>query len=119
MITPPGFEQDLHARDEVVEIGHVREHVVAQQQVGGRLARERPRSLLAEELDQRGDALSERHLGDVGRRLDPEYRDLTVLEELQQIAVVGGDLHNVAPLVQTEALDHLLGVAAAVLKPAR
>ncbi len=38
-----GLEQDLHAGDEVVEVGHVGEHVVAEQQVGGGLAGERAR----------------------------------------------------------------------------
>ena len=119
MITPPGLEQDLHAGDEVVEVGDVGEHVVAEQQVGGGLAGERGGGLAAEELDERRDALLQRHLRDVGGRLDPEHGDLALVEVLQQVAVVGGDLDDVAALVEPEALDHLLGVAAAVLEPAR
>ncbi len=113
------LEQDLHAGHEVVEVGDVREHVVAEQQVGGRLPGQRPGRLLPEELHQRRDALLERHLGHVGGRLDAEHGDLALVEELQQIAIVGGDLHDVAVAVQAESLDHLLGVGATVLQPAR
>jgi hypothetical protein len=31
---PSGFKHDLHAFDEVIDVGHVGEHVIAQQQIG-------------------------------------------------------------------------------------
>jgi hypothetical protein len=112
-----GPEQDLHAPDEVVEVRYVGQHVVAQQQVGVRLGGERLGRLHAEELDERRDALLQRDLGHVGRRLDPEHGHAALVEVLQQVAVVGGELHDVAGVIQLEALDHLLDVAAAVVQP--
>jgi hypothetical protein len=53
-----------------------------------------------------------------GGRLDPQHGDLALVEELQQVAVVGGDLHDVTVSAQRQSFDHLLGVAAAVLDPA-
>ena len=61
------LEQDLQARDEVVEVGHLGQHVVADDEVGpASLRRELPGRRLAEELDQGRDALLLGRLGDVG-----------------------------------------------------
>ena len=49
----------------------------------------------------------------------PSTGHARLLEVLQQVAVVGGDLDHLARRVQAEQLDHLLGVAAAVLQPRR
>jgi hypothetical protein len=61
------------ATDEVVDVGHVGQHVVAEDQVGPGAARRRSggRSR-AEELDDRLDALGLRRLGGAGRRLDAD-----------------------------------------------
>jgi len=91
-----GLQQRPHAGDEVVQVGDVREHVVAEQQVGRRVPGHGARGLDAEELDQRCDPLLLGHLRDVRGRLDAEHRDLALVEELQQVAVVGGDLDDAA-----------------------
>ena len=84
-------------RDEVVEVRHVREHVVAEQQVGlAALGRQRARPLDAEELARASGCPSLGHRGDVRRRLDAEHRHAALHEVLQQVAVVGRDLDDQA-----------------------
>ena len=79
VIDPALLEQDLHPRDEVVEVGDVREHVVAEQQVGGGLARDaRRRSRVPKNSTSVGMPFSKRDLGDVGGRLDAEHGDLAL-----------------------------------------
>ena len=98
-----GGEQRGHAADEVVEVGHVREHVVAQQQVGSRaLVAELRRQLGAEELDQRRDPAFLRRRRDVGRRLDAEDGQLALDEVLEEIAVVAGDLDDLVRRSEVE-----------------
>ena len=100
-------EQDLHAADEVVEVGDVGEDVVAQQQVGLEVAGDLPRGVDAEELHERAARpRSSAAARDVGGRLDAEHRDAALHEVLQEVAVVGGELHDLAGAVEPEALDH-------------
>ena len=114
-----GGEQRGHAADEVVEVGHVREHVVAQQQVGSRaLVAEPRRQLGAEELDQRRDPAFLRRRRDVGRRLDAEDGQLALDEVLEEVAVVAGDLDDLVRRSEVEPRRRLLDVRAGVLQPA-
>ena len=90
-------EDDLHAGDEVVEIRHLREHVVAEEQVGrAAVRRELLGQLDSEEAHQGGHALRFGGRGDVGRRLDAERRDAGLDEPLQEIAVVARQLDDQA-----------------------
>ncbi len=89
-------EQHLHAADEVVEVGHVGEHVVGGDQVGLAALGEPRRGLDAEERDLGRDALGDRDLGDVGGRLDAEHGHAALGEVLQQVAVVAGELDDLA-----------------------
>ena len=103
-----GLEQPHHAAGEVVEIGHLGEDVVADDQIGAPAVR---RQLVgqrhAEELDHRLHALLAGGLGDVGRGLDPEGRHAERLEMLQQIAVIAGELDREAFRPEPEPLlDH-------------
>ena len=111
-------QQDLEAGDEVVEVRHVRHHVVGGDQVGAlALVDEIASRLAAEESDERVDPEILRDLGDVGGGLDAERRDAALDDVLQQVAVVAGDLHHEAVPVEAEALDRHLDVAARVLDP--
>ena len=47
-----------------------------------------------------------------------QHRNSALHEILQQVAVVAGEFHDVAPLVQAEARDHLLGIFLRVRQPA-
>ncbi len=114
---PTGLQCEIHPRDEVVDVRDVSQHVVADQQVSPRLGSQRLRRLDAEELDQRGYSLLDRDLGDVRGRLDAKNRDLSLDEVLQQVAVVGGQLEDVARAVEPPALDHGVNVLPGVLQP--
>ena len=103
-----GREQARHAGDEVVEVGHLGEHVVADDQVGlPALGAQRLGERDAEELDPGRDALGERDLGHVGGGLDAEHGHAERQEMLQQIAVVARQLDHQAVRPEPEALrDH-------------
>ena len=98
MTTPSGLSRMRHAGDEVVEVGHLRQHVVADDEVGLRALGDQllgePR---AEEIDAASGRPSRRpRFGDVGRRLDAEHGHAERQEVLQQIAVVAGQLDHQA-----------------------
>ena len=113
-------QQLLHPGDEIVDVRNVREHVVAEQQVGPAvLGCDFDRGLPSEETDGRRDAFFDRRLRDVGCRLDAQHRNSAPHEVLQQVSVVAGDLHYLAAGTEPEPFHHQLGVAARVLDPAR
>ena len=91
------LQQDLHAGDEIVQVRHLGEHIVAHDQVGLlALRHEAARQLDAEELGDAGNALGDRDLGDIGGRLDAEHRHAERQEMLQQIAVIAGEFDGQA-----------------------
>ncbi len=113
-----GREQRLHARDKRVEVRRVRENVVAEQQVCLEpIVHHPPRLVGAEEGDARRDATRAGDRRDVGRGLDAEARDPLRDDVLQEVAVVGGDLDDVALRPEPEALRHVVHVAPRVLDP--
>jgi hypothetical protein len=113
-----GPEQRGDARDKAVQIGHLGEDVVADDQVGhGPLARELRSQLGAEELGERGNALVLGHLGHVEGRLDAENGDALLDEPLEQVAVVARDLDNQAVGRELQPLGDHVDVVAAVGEP--
>ena len=57
-MTPPAARADLHAADEAVEVGHLSEHVVRDEEIrSGARGGEPRRDLGTEELHQCGDAV--------------------------------------------------------------
>jgi hypothetical protein len=112
------LESDLHAGDEIVDVGNVGEHVVAQQEIGlpARVAQFR-RGLHAEETHVRRDPFRDRGLRDVRRGLDSQHRYSLLAEVLQQVTVVAGDFHDLARRAETEALGHRDGVGPGMLEP--
>ena len=93
-----GLRAGSSARDEVVQVGHVREHVVAEQQVGA--APVRRASAVAVSVPKNRTSVGMPLLlgdrGDVGGRLDAQHRDRLRREVLQQVAVVARDLDDLA-----------------------
>src|ERR1700724_350704 len=88
-----GRQQVRHFCGEIVEIRHLRQNVVADNQscmltLGDKLLRK----LQAEELDQGGNALPAGGLGHVGGRFDARHRHAERQEMLQQISIVACDL---------------------------
>ena len=99
-----GLQQQGDAGDKVIELRHMREHIVADDQIGlPALARQGPRQMLAEELDQGRNADLLRRGGDGIGRIDAEHRHAHGDEILQQIAVVAGKFDHQAVGVEREA----------------
>ena len=76
MIVPRGLQQDRQSGDEVVQVGHVRQHVVGADQVGLLACGGEPaRGRRAEEGDLGRHALAFGDRGDIGGRLHAEHGD--------------------------------------------
>ncbi len=107
------------AAHEVADVRNVGQHVGPVHQVGPHPARrQRPARGFVEEDHLGRNPLGDRHLGGVGRRLDPKHRHARLLEILQEVAVVRGDLDHQRLGPEAEPADRRLGVGAAMLKPA-
>ncbi len=96
-------------REDVVRHDEVAAVPVADQLLGG---------LAPEEANDGRNALLLGDDRDVLRGLYPEHRHAELLEPLEQVAVVRGDLDDAAASVDVEALDHPLHVALRVGDPA-
>ncbi len=104
-MTPRGASSDLHPGHEVVEVGHLGQDVVADQQVGLLSPPDELRGgLPPEELDERRHALLDRNGRDVRRGLDAERGDAALHEVLEQVAVVARQLDDPARGRQAAAL---------------
>ena len=92
---PVRCQQMGDAGNEVVELGHLRQHVIGDDQVGVALLRRNlVRHLGAEEGDARGHALGASRRRHVGRRLDAEHPLTERKEMLQEIAVIAAKLDH-------------------------
>ena len=97
----------------------MRENVVRHEEVCRSVRVPKARSSLAsEELHERWDAGRFRGRCDVACRLDAEHRHTPLLEVLKQVAVVAGDLENVARRAKAEPFRHLLDVITGMAQPA-
>ncbi len=113
-----GREERRDAGGEVVDVGHLGEDVVPEDEVRvPALAREPRAELRPEELGDRLDTSRDRCLGDVQRRLDPQHGDALREEVLQEIPVVRRELDDEALRPEREPLAHLLDVLPRVLDP--
>src|SRR5712671_4558350 len=113
-----GRQQNLETTDEVVQVRHLGENVIAEDQVRVMSTSDQiARGFYSEESHERGDALRFGYLGDVRRWLYPERGDSTLNEILKQITIVARDLDNTALARQAELVDHLIHVVTRVVKP--
>ena len=104
--------------DEVVQVRHLREHVVAEHEVGGAALADEPLGELdAEELDERRHAPLLGRDRDVRRRVDPEHRHALRQEVLEQVAVVRGELDDEALRAEAEPVADHLHVGVRMLDP--
>src|SRR5438477_8668417 len=111
-------EQNGHARDEGIEVGYLREHVLAREQIGlHALGAKFFCELLVEELGEGVDALRLRYLSNVARRFDAEDRDTHLDEPLQHVAIVGCDLDDETVGSEIEALFHVMRVPTHMIHP--
>src|SRR5512143_2546010 len=101
-------EQDLHAGDEIVNVGHLSEHVVADDEIGAlSVCGELPSGFASEEFHEGRHTFGFCHLRDVGSALDAEDRDLAGDEILEQITIIAGELDDVAGGAELPSRDHL------------
>ena len=103
---------------EVVDGRHMGQDVVADQQVGGQaLPDEIAGERLAEELDVGWNPARRRRGGHIGGRLDPEAPDPALDEILEQVAVVAGNLDDLAGAVQVQPRHDRRDVVSRVGQP--
>ena len=116
------FERDVASRlqdrgdsaDEIVDVGHLRQDVVADDEIGRReLRRERP----SEEPGERFDAAFLRRLRDVLGGIDAEHLEAARDEELQEVAVIARQLDDAAVAAEPEPLDRHRRIAPRMLDP--
>jgi hypothetical protein len=110
-------QEPLHAREIIAEVGHLRQHVIGNDEVGtpvvGHQFVGQCRAESCNQCGQFGRARS-----DHGGGADGEYRYSKWLEVLQQEAVVAGELHHKAFGSKAQALLNHMAVTASVLYPA-
>ena len=106
------------AGDEVVDVRHLGQHVVAEDEVcRATFGRQSCAELGAEELRDRRHAAGHRSLCHVARRLDSQHRDPLRQEVLEEVAVVRGELDDEAVRPEREPLRDLIDVAPGVVDP--
>src|SRR5262245_39185159 len=89
------LEQDLHSLYEVIEVRNLGEYVVAEQEVGLlTVGLHLFSGVLAEELDQGGNAFSNGGLSHIGCGFDAEDGDASGDKVLKQVAVVASQLDD-------------------------
>ena len=114
------LEQARKARHEVIDVRHVRQHIVRNSEVrtpaGGD---ETPGHLLSEELLDDLNAFAAGRLRRAGGRLDPEARNAARHTVLKQVAVVRRDLDDPGVRPEAEALGHGGHITFRVLQPGR
>src|SRR5580658_10743608 len=92
-----GLEQKLHAGNEIIDIRHVRQNVITEQQIrSAKLLANLSGSSPSEEAANRPNTTGDGGLGHVVRRLDAENRNAASNEMLQQVPVVAGNFHHAA-----------------------
>ena len=106
------------AGDEIVDVRHMGEHVVAQHQVAAAPpGDEAAREVQAEELAEAFDAARARRGGRACGGLDADAGNVALLQVLQQVAVVRRHLHHQRARPQGQPLHHLPNIVARMRQP--
>ena len=114
------FEKDGHASDEVVEVRNLREHVVADDEVGlDPFRHELPCEAHAEEIDASRYSFCDCRFRDVRGGLDTKHRDAERLKMLEQIAVVAGKFDCEAFRSEVQAPGYVSAIRLGVSDPTR
>ena len=93
------------------------EDVVGDDQIGGVPVRKPPGGVAPEKRDFGRMPVDRAPPATLAGGLDPEHRNAAVLEVLQQVAVVAGDLDHQGCSHEPIALGHPLGIVAAMVEP--
>ena len=112
------LQQYLEATDEVVQLRHVREDIVCNDQVRAEpLPDQFPGQSTSEELVDGRDAGILRHLRDIRRGFDAKGRNFSSYELLQQVAVVASNFDDLAVLIELVLAADLFDVPFGVRHP--
>ena len=103
------LQQQHHSGDKVIEVGNLREDIVADDEVGIVSLRDQlAGQAFTEKVDARRDTAINGDLGDIRGRLDAEHRHAERKKVLQEIAVVARKLDRQALRSEIEPLlDHV------------
>lgn len=113
-------QEDPRAGNEVVQVGDLGEHVVADDQAGAPLlGRQLPGGLPAEEGDESRHAAFLGGGGDICRGVDPQDLYARAHEVLEEIPVVRGNLDDEVGRAEIESVSNHLDVEPRVLDPGR
>ena len=113
------LEKDLHSSHEIVEVRHLRQDVVANDEVGSKAFGHHLKCQAnAKEVDYGWHALLERDARNVGRRLYAQHGNSERQEMLQQVAVVAGELDRQAVGAETKAFCDRLAIGLRMGDPA-
>src|SRR6266478_5326243 len=105
------LQQDFHPRHEVVQVRHLRENIIPEQQI--RLFsrdRQLPGRISPKKLDQRRHTLLRRYSRNICRRFNPQHRHTLLGKVLQQISVVAGQFHHKTLFADSKPLCHPIGI---------
>ena len=112
------LQQARKACNEIIDVRHVCEHIVGRGKVGLRALRNQLFGESdAEKILNDGNTFGARGGGCAGCRFDPGTRDTFGFYLLKQIAIVGGDFHDMAGCIETETGDHRVHVAFGMREP--
>src|SRR4029434_9892129 len=112
------LEQELQAPNEIVELRHMSQHVVPDQEVGALALRlELGGEGSPKELHDGGYALLLRGARAVLGRFDPQHGNVLPLEILEQVTIVAGDLKSQALAPEGKAGHHVIRVGARMIEP--
>src|SRR5215813_5482159 len=114
------LEHLLEAAHKTVEVRHMGEDVVGDQQIGSPAGFcETAGHRFSKELSKSRNTGCLRSHRDIARRFHTEHGDMPSLEELQQVTIVAGDLDDHTFGGEPEALNHFRSVCFDVFQPSR
>src|SRR5882724_2536600 len=115
---PVRRQQTGHPGGEVVEIGHLRQYVIADDEIGHAAFRyETPGETQPEKIDQCWNILAPSGFGHVSGRLDSQHGDAQRQEVLKQISVVARNLNYIALRSKVEPRRNFFAISTRVLNP--
>ena len=115
-----GFQDGSDAAHEIIDVGHMGEDIISGDEVGLPAAcGQRLAICLGHELDIDVEAQLARGLSRTGGGFDAEAGDACLFHILQQIAVVAGDLDDLAVRRQSETVDDHVDIGLGVGQPCR
>ena len=115
-----GFQHGFQSTRKVVDVGNMRKHIVANDQIRGPAGLGKPLSHgFAEEFSNHGDPDLLGGRRSARRRLDSETRNTGIHEIPKKISIIRGNLDDEAFAIQRKSSNDFLGISGSVPKPRR